>query len=114
MPIGISGNKSGGDIHVRPEIDWNKISTQLFTTDSILREYIKAVELIDKHKVLSEGKIVRVECQYEYSRLAIYKQLEDGKRVKIKIQPSSRNLDKIYTVASFCGYDIVIAIHETV
>lgn len=111
--IGISGDKSGGDIYVRPEIDWNKISTQLFTTDSILREYIRAVGLIDKHKVLSEGKIIRVECQYEYSRLAVYKEYK-GKRVKIKIQPSSRNLDKMYTVASFCGYDIVIVIHETV
>ena len=111
--IGIGGSKCGGDIHVRPEMDWDKISSQLFTSNSILREYIRAVDSIDKHEVLCEGKIVRVECQYEYSRLAIYKEF-NGKRAKIKIQPSSRNLDKIYTVASFCGYDIVVAIHETI
>ena len=111
---GIGGSKCGGDIYVRPTMDWDRISKQLFTTDSILREYIKAVEIIDKHEVLREGKIVRVECQYEYSRLAFYKELQDGTRVKIKVQPSKKNLDKIYTVASFCGYDIVIAIHQPV
>ena len=102
------------DINVRPEIDWDLICKQMFTPDSILREYLRAVKLIDKYEVLSDGKIVRVECQYEYQRLAIYKELEDGTRVKIKVQPSNKNLDKAYTVASFCGYDIVIAIHQPV
>ena len=57
---------------------------------------------------------MRVECQYEYQRFAIYKELEDGTRVKIKVQPSNKNLDKAYTVASFSGYDIVVAIHQPV
>lgn len=112
--VGIGGTKCIDDINVRPQIDWDLICKQMFTPDSILREYLRAVRLIDKYKVLSDGKIVRVECQYEYQRLAIYKELEDGTRVKIKVQPSNKNLDKAYTVASFCGHDIVIAMHQPV
>ena len=99
---------------------WDSITMETYSEQSYL-DSLEEVEIessviqitIDKHEVLCEGKIVRVECQYEYSRLAIYKEF-NGKRAKIKIQPSSRNLDKIYTVASFCGYDIVVAIHETI
>ena len=60
--VGIGGTKCLDDINVRPEMDWDLICKQMFTPDSILREYLRAVKLIDKYEVLSDGKIVRVEC----------------------------------------------------
>lgn len=113
--LGIGGYKDlgAGDLGVRGKWDLSELKWQSERKESILSEYVRAVELVDKWAI-NDTKIIRVETQPEYNRLAVYKQYPNGKRVKIKVQQSSRNYDKLYTVATFCGYDIVVMIYENI